>query len=39
VLSLDPGFSVARFLASAPLKEKAEREKFAAGLLKAGLPE
>ncbi len=39
VLSLDPGFSVARFLASAPLKEKAERDKFAAGLLKAGLPE
>ena len=39
VLSLDPDFSVARFLASVPLKEKAERDKFAAGLLKAGLPE
>ena len=39
VLALDPGFSVARFLDSAPLKDAAEREKFAAGLIKAGLPE
>ena len=39
VLSLDPGFSAARFLESGPLKEKAERDKFVAGLLKAGLPE
>jgi TolB-like protein len=39
VLSLDPGFSIARFLASAPLKDRVERDNFAAGLLKAGLPE
>ncbi len=39
VLSLDPGFSAARFLESAPLKENAEREKFVTGLVKAGLPE
>jgi adenylate cyclase len=39
VLSLDPGFSVARFLDSAPLADQVERDKFAAGLLKAGLPE
>jgi len=39
VLSLSPGFSAARFLDSAPLKEKAERDRFVAGLVKAGLPE
>jgi len=39
VLSLDPGFSAARFVEIAPLKEKVERDKFAAGLVKAGLPE
>ncbi len=39
VLSLDPGFSAARFVGIAPLKEKVERDKFAAGLTRAGLPE
>jgi adenylate cyclase len=39
VLSLDPGFSAVRFMEGTPLKDPAEREKFVAGLLKAGLPE
>ena len=39
VLSLAPGFSAARFVDSGPLKEKAERDKFVAGMVKAGLPE
>jgi adenylate cyclase len=39
VLSLDPGFSAVRFVESAPLKDSIEREKFLAGMVKAGLPE
>jgi tetratricopeptide (TPR) repeat protein len=39
VLSLDPGFSAARFVESTQFRDPAEREKFVAGLLKAGLPE
>ena len=39
VLSLAPGFSAARFVGSVRLKDPAEREKFIAGMVKAGLPE
>ena len=39
VLSIDPDFSVARFVSMTPFKEAADRAKLAAGLLKAGLPE
>ena len=39
VLSINPDFSVARFVNQTPFKEAADRDKIAAGLLQAGLPE
>jgi len=38
VLALEPEFSAIRFANASPLKDPAERERFAAGLQKAGLP-
>ncbi len=39
VLSIDPDFSVARFVSRAPFKKTADRDRLAASLLRAGLPE
>jgi len=39
VLALDPDFSSGRFAAASPLKLAAARERFAAGLRAAGLPD
>ena len=38
ILSIEPEFSVTAFVNAMPYKEITEREKFAAGLLQAGLP-
>jgi len=39
LLAEDPGFSIAEFMAWYPLKDSASRDKLAAGLQLAGLPE
>jgi DNA-binding SARP family transcriptional activator/TolB-like protein len=38
-LKLEPGFSIAKFLAGSPFVREQDRERYAEGLLLAGLPE
>ena len=39
LFAIEPGFSIQRFLASAPFERSQDREHFAAGLRLAGIPE
>jgi len=39
LLTLEPGFSVERFLAATPLERESDREHYAEGLRLAGVPD
>ena len=39
LLAIEPDFTIERFIASAPFERESDRERFAAGLRLAGIPE